>query len=132
MAEPLFVDGLRIYKPRETAPKYIIANCEIVVTDFKNWIAKNQQSEKIRIVIKESQGGKLYAVLDTYDRGAELAKKPENLLTSAGTPIPFDLESKKQFDALPVEKQKEAVATLYGKPTEYPEETTINPEDVPF
>lgn len=57
--------------------------------------------------------------------------KPENLLTSAGTPIPFDKASKAQFDALSPERQKEATETLYGKPTEYPKDT-ITSEDVPW
>lgn len=72
-----FVDGLRVYKPREQAPKWVIANCEVEIIKLKNWLLTNQQGEKLRFVIKEGQSGSYYAELDTYDKADELRKEQE-------------------------------------------------------
>lgn len=61
-----FVDGMRVYKPSNKAPEYVVANIEITIDQFKNWIFKNQDSEKIRIDIKIGQSGKYYAELNTW------------------------------------------------------------------
>jgi len=64
-----FVEGLRIYAPNERAPDYIIANGEIDIAALRSWL--NRDGDKVRIVIKRSQGGKYYAAVDTYKRDAE-------------------------------------------------------------
>lgn len=65
-SETEFVDGLRVYAPHERAPDYIIANVQLDRDVLTAWLAG--RAPQIRIVIKRSQGGKLYAAVDTYQR----------------------------------------------------------------
>lgn len=64
-----FVDGLRVYAPNERAPDYIIANVVLERDALTAWL--DGRDDKVRVVIKRSQGGKLYAAVDTYQRDAE-------------------------------------------------------------
>lgn len=111
-----FVDGLRIYKPREKAPKWIIANCEIEVTLLRNWIAKNQQGEKIKFQIKLGQSGSYYAELDTYDKADELRKTQE----------PTDRLVGKEAEEV------KAVRDDYNAKVQASKENDITPTDIPF
>lgn len=67
-----FIDGLRIYAPHERAPDYIIANGEIDIAALRSWL--NRDGDKVRIVIKRSQGGKYYAAVDAYKRESAPSK----------------------------------------------------------
>ena len=64
--EAKFVDGLRVYAPRENAPSFIKANLVITVPDFQAWLAG--RSGEVRIDIKESKSGKFYASENDYKR----------------------------------------------------------------
>jgi hypothetical protein len=72
-----FVDGLRIYAPNESAPDYIIANAQLDRDALTAWLAGREP--QIRIVIKRSKGGNLYASVDTYkrDTAAQEPRKPK-------------------------------------------------------
>lgn len=59
-----FVDGLRVYAPRGNAPDFIIANLVVTVDELQAWLAN--RSGTVRIDIKKSQGGKLYATENDY------------------------------------------------------------------
>jgi hypothetical protein len=76
MAEPKFVDGMRVSR-NANAPEYVTCKLGIKVDEFRNWLAKNQQGEWINIDIKLSKKGSYYAELDTYNRADELRKAQE-------------------------------------------------------
>lgn len=58
---------MRVYKPNEAAPDFIKANIVISVTDFTNWLEQHATPEgSVRLVVKESKGGKYYASLDHF------------------------------------------------------------------
>lgn len=65
-----FIPAFRVYKPRETAPDFIIANGEIdanALDVLMAWVHNHANAEgKVRFNIKESKEGKFYAALDTY------------------------------------------------------------------
>ena len=62
-----FVDGLRAFKPSEKAPDFIKANIVIDVVMLTNWLNENANAEGVvRLVIKESKGGKFYAEKDSF------------------------------------------------------------------
>lgn len=70
----IFVDGLNIYTPSENAPDWIKANMVINPTKLVKWLEQNDQHLKegkhgleVRLEIKESAQGKLYAAVDTYE-----------------------------------------------------------------
>lgn len=87
MSEIEFVDGLRIYAPNEGAPDYIIANVQLERDALTAWLAA--RGDKVRVVIKRSKGGKLYAAVDTYDRpkDGERQARPQR---TAGPKMPDD------------------------------------------
>lgn len=63
----IFVDGFRVFKPRDTAPKTIKANVIITLAELKEFIKNNNIKEQIRIDIRKSEAkGTLYATLNTW------------------------------------------------------------------
>jgi len=70
--EAKFVDGMRVYAPRENAPDFVIADIVIEHDDFVDWLA--DRGDKVRITIKRSRGGKLYASENDYKPSGEAPK----------------------------------------------------------
>jgi hypothetical protein len=70
--EAKFVDGMRVYAPRENAPDFVIADVVIEHDDFVDWLA--DRGDKVRITIKRSRGGKLYASENDYKPSSEAPK----------------------------------------------------------
>ena len=75
-----FVDGLRVYKPSEKAPEFIIANLEFDVVKLNTFLeAHANDTGKVRAVIKMSrEGNRYYAALDSYtaERKPEVKEDP--------------------------------------------------------
>jgi len=70
----IFVDGLNVYTPSENAPDWIKADMVINPTQLVKWLQDNDQHLKegkrgleLRLQIKQSAQGKLYASVDTYE-----------------------------------------------------------------
>ena len=70
----VFVDGLNVYTPSENAPDWIKADMVINPTKLVKWLEQNDQYLKegkhgleIRLQVKQSAQGKLYAAVDTYE-----------------------------------------------------------------
>ena len=63
-----FVDELKVFKPRDGAPSWVIANGEL---------------NGRRIVICESKSGKYYAKYDTYQPKQDQAETPRPTETEA-------------------------------------------------
>ena len=68
MSDAQFADGLFIHKPHENAPDFIKCDVSILVAKFTAWLSEQIPDDKgyIKIAIKESKSGSLYAQLDTY------------------------------------------------------------------
>lgn len=69
----IFVDGLNIYTPSTNAPEWVKADMVISPTQLVKWLEKNDQylregkrGLELRLQIKQSAQGKLYASVDTY------------------------------------------------------------------
>lgn len=70
----IFVDGLNIYTPSTNAPEWVKADMVINPTQLVKWLQTNDQYLKegkrgleLRLQIKQSAQGKLYASVDTYE-----------------------------------------------------------------
>lgn len=63
--ETKFIDGLIVKAPHENAPDYVIAKLSIKREELIAWL-QGQQGDWINADIKESQGGKMYAAVDTW------------------------------------------------------------------
>ncbi len=64
--EQQFVEGIYFYKPSEKAPDFIKYNITFERDRMIEWL--KAQDEKVRITLKESKGGNLYAVIDDYKK----------------------------------------------------------------
>jgi hypothetical protein len=85
MSEMVFVEGLRIFLPHQKAPSFIRAKGSINPDELAAWCADKPRDEKgnVRIEIRESKGGKLYACLDSW-------KPEERGGDDRATETPFD------------------------------------------
>jgi hypothetical protein len=63
--ETKFLDGLRIYSPREGAPDFVKGAIVINVPDLIGALTAMGQDE-VRLDIKESKAGNLYASINEY------------------------------------------------------------------
>lgn len=69
----IFVEGLNVFTPNENAPDFVKASMVINKEKFITWLQTNGQylsdgkyGTELRLQIKESKQGKLYASVDTY------------------------------------------------------------------
>lgn len=65
MSEKEFVAGLFAKAPHERAPDFVKASLSIKRADLGNWL-RGKSDEWINIDIKQSQGGKWYAEVNTF------------------------------------------------------------------
>jgi len=113
----IFIDGLRISKPKDNAPDWIKANCIINCDELEQYIrANHNESGEIRFQIKESKAGRLYCAVDTYQRPQQdgqqqddgYGQQSNNSQTpepqsqqQPGSPAPFPTDSQEdQLDGL--------------------------------
>lgn len=82
MADTQFVDGLRVFKPKN-APSFIIANCKVKVSDLIKFMAIHSKDDELAFVIKESKSGTFYAALDTYEKKTSLTQEELEVLDNA-------------------------------------------------
>lgn len=74
----IFTEGFYLNKKSDSAPEFIKANISINVAQATAWLlgeAKKYQDEKgyVRLVGKESKGGKMYFEVDTWKRDESTA-----------------------------------------------------------
>jgi len=111
----IFIDGLRISKPKDNAPDWIKANCVINCDELEQYIRANRnESGEIRFQIKESQAGRLYCAVDAqqqntyqqpsggYGQQSNNSQTPEpQTQQQPGSPAPFPTNSQEdQLDGL--------------------------------
>ncbi|MDZ4231641.1 MAG: hypothetical protein U1C72_00105 [Candidatus Pacearchaeota archaeon] len=91
-----FVEGLRIYEPRENAPDFIVFNFQAFVDDLVKFLQENKDEKgQVRFDLKKSKGGKLYLSLNTYRSQGEPEKQdtgsfvgpPEDEIDIANVPF---------------------------------------------
>ena len=70
----VFVDGVNVYTPSSSAPEWVKANMTINATKLMKWLNDNDEHLKegkdgleLRLQIKQSTAGKLYAAVDTFE-----------------------------------------------------------------
>lgn len=66
--EVVFVDGLRVFAPRENAPDWIIANLVVTVAELDQFLRKKYSAGEtsLNIDIRRSKGGKYYASVSNF------------------------------------------------------------------
>lgn len=71
--QPVFANGFRVFTPHPNAPEWVIADIILNVNDLTEWIAENGEyihdrgyGNELRLSIKQSQKGVMYAQVNTY------------------------------------------------------------------
>lgn len=73
-----FVNGLIVKAPHQNAPDFVKCAISIKVADLYEWLA-GRDEDWVNIDVKESKGGKWYAVVSTFKpkaRDAAPEQKP--------------------------------------------------------
>ena len=60
-----FVEGLRVFKPSDKAPDFIIANAVMHRKELIGWL-QAQDGEQIKVDLKRSKEGKYYCEVNNY------------------------------------------------------------------
>lgn len=82
MAETIFIEGLKVYKPKN-APSFVIANCKIKVSDLIKFMADHSKDDELAFDIKEGKSGVFYASLNTYVKPPALTPEEITALENA-------------------------------------------------
>lgn len=88
--ETIFIDGLRVFKPSDKAPDFIILNGEIDMKELREFALNHHDEGKVRFQVKESKGGKYYAALDTFKPQQQAQQQPQQ--SSAPSPNTEDFD----------------------------------------
>lgn len=67
MTDTKFADGLSIYPPNEKAPDFVKGDL-VITSEFIPFFNANQKQGKLRLQLKVSKAGKLYAEINTYEK----------------------------------------------------------------
>jgi hypothetical protein len=89
--EKQFIDGLIFKKPKEGAPAFIKGSISIKVEELKAFLDKHQSNGWVNIDLKESQGNKYYAELNTWKPEQKpnnnQAEQPQEDINVSGIPF---------------------------------------------
>jgi hypothetical protein len=64
--EKIFADGF-IFKRNEKAPDFVVGNISVKVEDATAFLRKHAKNGWTNLQVKNSQGGKYYIELDTFE-----------------------------------------------------------------
>ena len=84
--EKVFANGI-LFKRNENAPEFIVGSMSIKVDEAIEFINKHVKNGWVNIDIKQSQGGKYYCELDTWE--AKPKNEGQASGGSFGDSIPF-------------------------------------------
>jgi len=89
--DKIFVDGM-IVKRHENAPDFVICSLSLKGAELVAFMRQHQKDGWVNIQVKRSQGGKLYAELDTWKptQGQEATAGMAQARQAAAPPNDFD------------------------------------------
>lgn len=64
--EKIFADGF-IFKRNEKAPDFVVGSISIKIEDAVAFLRKHDKNGWVNLQVKNSQGGKYYMELDTFE-----------------------------------------------------------------
>lgn len=80
--QKVFADGF-IFKRNDAAPQFVIGNISVKVDEAVSFLTANQKNGWVNLGIKQSQGGKYYIELDTFEPKKVEASAPAQQATPA-------------------------------------------------
>ena len=88
MADKIFPEGIRVFKPHDNAPEFVKAELSIDAVALASWLKTNGKPN-VKLTLKQSQKGSYYLEVNTYEGKAEA--KAESLSNGGVTPQDIDL-----------------------------------------
>lgn len=92
----IFVEGLNVFTPNENAPDFVKASMVLNKEKLITWLQNNKQylsdgkyGEELRLQIKESKQGKLYASVDTYKPKTNATVEDKLIALETESDLPF-------------------------------------------
>lgn len=70
MQEKVFADGF-VFKRNEKAPDFVVGNVSVKVEEATAFLKQHAKNGWVNLQIKNSQGGKYYIELDTFEPKAQ-------------------------------------------------------------
>lgn len=77
MADKIFANGLSFKRPNEKAPEFVKGSLSIKTDEFIDFLKANSVNGWVNLDLKESQGGKLYFELNTWQPKEKFVKNDE-------------------------------------------------------
>jgi hypothetical protein len=77
--DKIFADGF-VFKRNEKAPDFVVGGISVKVEDAVAFLRKHDKNGWVNLQVKNSQGGKYYIELDTFEPKAQAqapAQQPE-------------------------------------------------------
>ena len=118
--ETKFVDGLRVFKPREGAPDFVKLNFLATADQLSAWLLANKDSEgNVRFDLLKSKNDKLYLKLNDFKKEGAPQQPQRPAQPSYNAPSP-DEDYSLQDEVLPEIN------------TGRPEDDEVSIKDIPF
>ena len=78
MSETELARGFYFDEPKENAPNWVVGKVSINKEQFLGWLEKQKANDKgyVRLDVKRSKEGKIYASLDTWKPSGERRQEP--------------------------------------------------------
>lgn len=73
--EKIFADGF-VFKRNEKAPDFVVGNISVKVDEAVAFLNKHTKNGWVNLQVKNSQGGKYYIELDTFEPKAQQQQAP--------------------------------------------------------
>lgn len=73
----IFAEGMWFFPPGTTTPDYVLGSVTIDIARFKNFLIKNQESDKMRFSIKKARSGNIYVEVNRYNPDGKTPKSKE-------------------------------------------------------
>ena len=70
MQEKIFADGF-VFKRNEKAPDFVVGNISVKVEEATAFLKQHAKNGWVSLQVKNSQGGKYYSELDTFEPKAQ-------------------------------------------------------------
>lgn len=86
--EKIFADGF-VFKRNEKAPDFVVGNVSIKVEEAVSFLKQHTKNGWVNLQIKNSQGGKYYIELDTFEPKVQQATAPKQAEPEPTGELPF-------------------------------------------
>lgn len=73
--EKIFADGF-VFKRNEKAPDFVVGNISVKVEEATAFLKQHTKNGWVNLQVKNSQGGKYYIELDTFEPKVQQAPAP--------------------------------------------------------